>query len=98
MVVALWEPNLVHEEQVEDGIFVWRVELTTRNWPKNLLVQMIKYLEWMYKVIARMKSENVTVIHAHSISALPVGVVLKWLTGAPVIYDAHELELSCTLR
>jgi glycosyltransferase involved in cell wall biosynthesis len=39
-----------------------------------------------------MRSKDLTVIHAHSISTLPVGVVLKWLTGAPVIYDAHELE------
>lgn len=92
MVVALWEPDLAQEEQVEEDIFVWRVALRTRNWPKNLIVQIIKYLEWMYRVVARMRSQDLTVIHAHSLSAMPVGVVLKWLTGVPVIYDAHELE------
>lgn len=92
MVVALWEPDLVHEERIDDGIFVWRVELKTRNWSKNLLVQMIKYFEWMYRIVARMKSKDLKIIHAHGISAMPVGVVLKWLTGAPVVYDAHELE------
>ena len=92
MVVALWEPDLVHEEQIGDGIFVWRVELSTRSWSKNLLVQMIKYFEWTYRIVARMKSKDLKIIHAHGISAMPVGVVLKWLTGAPVVYDAHELE------
>ena len=92
MVAALWEPGLSVEEQVDGGISVWRVDLKTRNWPKNLLVQLVKYLEWTYRIVARMRSENPAVIHAHGISALPVGVILKWFTRAPLIYDAHELE------
>ena len=92
MVAALWEPGLEQEEHLEGGITAWRVVLKTRGWPRNLLTQLVKYLEWMVRILVRMKSEDLTVIHAHSISALPVGVVLKWLTGAPLVYDAHELE------
>ena len=92
MVAALWEPGLKYEEQIGDSVTVWRVALRTRGWPKHLLVQMLKYFEWACKIISRMRTEDLTVIHAHRISAIPVGVVLKWLTGAPVVYDAHELE------
>lgn len=92
LVAGLWEPDLRYEEQDDDGILVWRVALKSRDWSKSLPVQVIKYLEWACRVVARMRSNDLTVIHAHRISALPVGVVLKWLTGAPLIYDAHELE------
>jgi glycosyltransferase involved in cell wall biosynthesis len=92
MVAALHEPGLDEEEELDNGILVWRVNLKTRGWPKNLVTQLLKYLELMARVVARMRREDLTVIHTHSVSALPVGVVLKWLTGAPVVYDAHELE------
>lgn len=92
MVVALWETGLQSEEEVEPGISVWRVALRSRDWPKNLLVQVFKYFEWLYRIVARMRKADLTIIHAHSVAALPVGVVLKFVTGAPLVYDAHELE------
>lgn len=90
-VVALWEPGLEIEEEA-NGVNVWRVALRSRGWPKNLLVQLIKYLEWAYKVVARKRRDRLTIIHAHNVATLPVGALLKWLTGAPLVYDAHELE------
>jgi glycosyltransferase involved in cell wall biosynthesis len=92
MVVALWEQGLKEEEELESDISVWRVALRSRHWPKNLLVQVFKYMEWLYRVVARMRSKQLTLIHVHSVSALPIGVVLKILTGTPLVYDAHELE------
>lgn len=92
MVIALWEAGFAREERLDSGVHVWRVALRTRNWPKNVLVQAIKYFEWMYRVVARMRKQELTVLHAHNVSTLPLGVVLKWTTGVPVIYDAHELE------
>jgi len=91
-VVALWEPGLKEDEELESGVTVWRVALKSRHWPKNLVVQSFKYIEWLYRVVSRMRTHELTVIHAHSIAALPVGVVLKLVTGVPLIYDAHELE------
>ncbi len=92
MVVALWEPGLKQHEVLDDGLSVWRVVLRSRSWPKNLVVQIIKYFEFAFRILARMKSSDITVITAHSVSALPVGVALKWFTRAPLVYDAHELE------
>jgi glycosyltransferase involved in cell wall biosynthesis len=75
-----------------NDIRVWRVMLRSRAWPKNLLVQILKYIEWVYKVVVRMRREELTIVHAHNVATLPAGVLLKWLTGAPLVYDAHELE------
>ena len=92
MVVALWEKGLPNEEEVEPDISVWRVALRSRDWPKNLFVQVFKYIEWLYRIVSRMRKADLTIIHAHSVAALPAGVVLKMVTGVPLVYDAHELE------
>ena len=91
-VVALWEPGVESEEVTDSGAAVWRVQLKTRTWPKNLLVQAIKYLEWLFRIVRRFRREDVSLVHVHNVAALPVGVILKWLTRAPLVYDAHELE------
>ena len=91
LVIALWEQGL-EEEEHDSGISVWRVVLKSRSWPRNLAVQVLKYLEWLGRIVQRVRSQAVTVIHAHSAAALPIGVVLTWFTGAPLVYDAHELE------
>jgi hypothetical protein len=57
-------------------------------------VQVFKYIEWIWRKGKRARAESPTVIHAHSLSALPVGVAAKWMTGAPLLYDAHELEMD----
>jgi glycosyltransferase involved in cell wall biosynthesis len=32
------------------------------------------------------------IIHCHDTLVLPLGVIIKWITNAKLIYDAHELE------
>jgi glycosyltransferase involved in cell wall biosynthesis len=91
-VVALWEPGVEREEVTGTGVKVWRVALATRNWPRHLLIQPIKYVEWLSRIVSRFRRERITLIHAHNVAGLPVGVILKWLTRAPLVYDAHELE------
>jgi glycosyltransferase involved in cell wall biosynthesis len=92
MVAALGETGFPVEESVNDNLTVWRPQLASRGWPKNIFVQVIKYVEWLWRIVRRIRSERLQLIHAHSLSALPVGIVAKWVTGAPVLYDAHELE------
>jgi len=92
LVAALGNSGLPVEERINEQLLVWRPELTSRHWPRNLLVQLFKYAEWLWRVVKRAKADRPAMIHVHSLSALPVGVASKWITGAPVLYDAHELE------
>lgn len=69
-----------------------RFDLLTRSWPKNLLVQFIKYAEFYFRMVIRYRREPLSVVHAHDLSALPMGVRLAKATGARLIYDSHELQ------
>lgn len=75
-----------------DGRRVFRVNLWTRKLPKSLVFQALKYLEWTTVLLRRCSRLDIRLIHCHDIEPLPIAVILKKLTGAKLIYDAHELE------
>ena len=49
-------------------------------------------LEITAKMFWRSTRLKPNIIHCHDTPVLPLGVILKWITGAKIIYDAHELE------
>ncbi len=93
IVAALHEDGMKEKESTPDGLTIWRIRLKTRSLPKNLLFQVIKYCEWSCRLLMAIRRYRLSVVHAHSISALPVGVLIKKLGWCRhLIYDAHELE------
>ncbi|WP_020146555.1 glycosyltransferase [Thioalkalivibrio sp. ALJ15] len=75
-----------------DGRTIHRVRLTSRPLPKDLLSQSVKYAEWYARLVSRYRRQSLRVIHCHNLWPLSIGVLLKRLTGAKLIYDAHELQ------
>ena len=48
---------------------------------------------WWVAVIRRYgRRRDISIVTAHSLASLPVGVVVSRLCGAGLLYDAHELE------
>ncbi|UUD64067.1 glycosyltransferase [Pseudomonas seleniipraecipitans] len=52
----------------------------------------ITLVELICKMLPRAIRERPSVIHCHDTLVLPLGCIVKKLTGAKLIYDAHELE------
>jgi glycosyltransferase involved in cell wall biosynthesis len=90
-VVALYEEPLKEFEEVQ-GVSVHRIRLKSRNWSKKKIVQLIKYFEFVYKVVKQYKNSNI--IHCNDLDTLPVGVIIKkfFNKNAKIVYDAHEYE------
>jgi glycosyltransferase involved in cell wall biosynthesis len=59
---------------------------------KSLLVQFLKYLEFVLGVLKRYRGNDVGVVVVHSLGLLPLGLLCKKLFRAKLVYDAHELE------
>jgi glycosyltransferase involved in cell wall biosynthesis len=91
-IAALHDYNLELERVFKNELILRRFKLTTRNLGKNLLVQILKYFELMYRITFFYRNKDIKVINVHSIALLPFGVFLKYLFKAQLIYDAHELE------
>lgn len=79
-------------EELEDGRAIWRASIATRPLPKDLGSQAVKFMEWYARVVQRYRRMRIKVIHCHDLAPLPIALGLKRLTGARVVYDAHELE------
>lgn len=90
-IAGFHEPGYPEAETL-DGREVRRFRLATRQLPKDLLSQSVKYMEWYARLIRHYRRWPLRVIHCHDLAPLPIAVRLKRLTGARVIYDAHELE------
>ncbi len=91
LVIALWEHGLKQRETISDISSVWRVSLKSQPLPK--LFNILKYLEWLVQIIWMLRIyKKIQVVQAHSLSALPIAVLVKWLWSARIVYDAHELE------
>lgn len=80
------------QEEFLDHRKINRITLKSRPLSKVLATQIIKYIEWYWRVIKLYRAKSIDVIHCHDLSPLPIAATLKKLTGAKLIYDAHELE------
>lgn len=53
---------------------------------------MLSLIELTLKMSIKAKKIRPNIIHAHDTLVLPLCVIIKLITGAKLIYDAHELE------
>jgi len=61
-VIALWEDGL-EEYEIIENISVHRIKLKSRSWSKNRLIQIVKYIELIYKLIKGYR--DIDIIHCN---------------------------------
>lgn len=91
-IIALGSEKLKEHEKISDEIELYRIRLLTRNLPKGLFFQLIKYLEFFIRTLLILFKIKPKVINAHALSVLPFAIFAKYFLKALVVYDAHELE------
>lgn len=89
-VVALHGKGLPVLEN-KQGVDVERIQLLSRTWPKWSPIQLLKYVEFVAKVVWRYRA--VDAVHCNDLNALPLGILIKLLgRKVKVVYDCHEYE------
>lgn len=91
-IASLHADDLDEEKVYNEKLILNRFKLSSRKLSKNLFVQVIKYLEFLYRVTVFYKNKDIKMVNIHSIALLPLGVLLKYLYGTKLVYDTHELE------
>jgi glycosyltransferase involved in cell wall biosynthesis len=82
--------DLAEHEDLDLVRHVWRVP--TRVARRGLVGKVVNALEWSVRVLWYFRKEPVACINVRTLSVLPVGVLLKLLKRARLIYDVHEIE------
>lgn len=90
-VIAIYEDGLKRKENI-DGVQVFRTFLRTKNWPKNKIFQIFKYIEFTIKSFIFIKKQKPHICHCHDLNTLPLGYIAKIFLKSYLIYDSHELE------
>lgn len=91
-IASLHADDLDEEKIYNEELILNRFKLSSRNLSKNLFVQVLKYLEFIYRVTLFYRKKDIKMVNIHSIALLPLGVLLKYFYGAKLVYDTHELE------
>ncbi|MGJ0302843.1 glycosyltransferase family 4 protein [Aliarcobacter cryaerophilus] len=91
-IASLHADDLEEEKLYNDNIILNRFKLSSRKFSKNLFVQVLKYFEFIYRVTIFYRKKDITMVNIHTIALLPLGIFLKYLFKAKLVYDTHELE------
>ncbi len=91
-IVGFHADGLKEYEEIGFRRVICRLKLSTKEWSNSIFLQVIKYIEYCFRVLHFCRSKNIQIINVHSVDLLPLGVLLKWKTGGKLVYDAHELE------
>lgn len=91
-VVALHNEQLMERETV-DGVPVHRIKLTTRYWPKNIVIQVLKFIEFCVRF--GFYYGRGSIIHCNDLEGLVLGVGCKALNWQlKLVYDSHEFAIN----
>lgn len=91
-VIALGADDLPTDEAITSKAKVRRIRLLTRKLPKSAALQLLKFIEFMFKCLLMVRKEKAQVVNIHTLALLPLGWLLKKLFKVKLVYDAHELE------
>jgi glycosyltransferase involved in cell wall biosynthesis len=91
LIVGTWEPGLPETERLDSNRAVLRVRTRSLK-TKGTAARTLMICEWACRVIGQLKGEAISCINCHSLSTLPLCVMLKKLKGSKLVYDTHELE------
>jgi len=88
LLLGVHAKNLDTQQIVEPGLTIHRLKPSKgKGWMKAL-----QFPVWLLHSLWFCLKHRPQIVNCHSLWVLPVGVLLKWLTGCRLVYDAHELE------
>jgi len=89
------EPN---NSNFELTIYTCRRRLSKFFTKINFLKHAITFFELLLFSLKHSIKMKPKIIHCHDTLVLPIGLLIKFLSGARLIYDAHELESNKNLQ
>lgn len=91
-ILGIWEEGAREREKLDIKREIWRVPLKLKFLPSTSFFKLLKYTEWMLKILLNFKRENVILVNCHSLPVLPLGLLFKLSKKSKLVYDTHELE------
>jgi glycosyltransferase involved in cell wall biosynthesis len=94
VVAALRKQGTNEHETIDAQRRVWRIPVGIER--RSLLSKVLNSLQWNWRAFRELRRMPIRCLNAHALSVLPLGVLLRRLTGCKLVYDAHEIETETT--
>lgn len=89
LLVGVKTKGLPSSERVDDVTTIYRLGPAKG---AHGLAKLVMHALWCVHTLFFILWRRPNCVNCHSLPVLPIGVVIKLLTGAKLVYDAHELE------
>jgi len=90
LVIATAKDGLPERQTIDDRREVLRVKTCIKS--NRLCLKILQFVEWGTRVFFSLRRQSVDMLNCHSLSVLPLCVVLKWFHKSLLVYEPHELE------
>lgn len=84
--------GLPDRESIGDGQTILRIGGRPARPGSSRLLRALSLPRWWIAAGRTLPSAEISLVTAHSLAALPAGLLVARRSGAPLLYDAHELE------
>ena len=95
-VLAYKTNETPRQEAVSDRLSIRRYSVDIPLPLPRLIGRGISWLLWTIFTVIGLCRRRPAMIHVHALSGLPAAVIAKWVSGAKVLYNAHDLETERT--
>lgn len=99
LIIGIWAQDMPERESFDK----YREIIRLKGWPlvpsreiNGLFKKVISFAIWYLQVLSFLSSKPVACINAHSLSVLPLCVIVKKWKKCLLVYDTHELETETT--
>ena len=88
------QENEAVSENANSSLDIHTIVLKSRNlrFFINPVRHLFLFIELYFRMLFLSVRKKPDIIHCHDVVVLPIALIAKFLTGAKLIYDAHELE------
>ena len=90
LIVAMAKKNLPKWQRLDEKREV--VGVSARLNGRHFIIRSMRFIEWSLKVIWQLRTSKLDMVNCHTLSVLPLCVILKFLHKATLVYEPHELE------
>ncbi len=92
LIIGTYEKLQAPIEYISNNIRIKRIRLFSGLPTSITLLKIFKAIEFNLQVLFSCLFKNIRIINIHTLSTLPVGIILKFIKKAGLIYNIHELE------
>lgn len=92
VICGTWEKGYPEVEYLNRRVKVIRIKTGFEKYKRNKITVLSSTILFSIKSLLKHRNSKITYINCHSLWVMPLCVVLKKITKAKLIYDAHELE------